>query len=179
MLMDWHSISKVEALYLKYNRILYNIAYRILNNHQLAQEAVQVSFIKIIENIVKIEEIDCNKTKAFLVIICRNISINIYNKQKHNNLLLIDDFDESIPDNSFNIDEQLINLEMLSLLKEKIKMLYEPYADIITLKYIFDYSEKEISKILDISEQNARVRLCRAKKSLIKLIQEDEGVDVV
>lgn len=177
--MDEHSIRKVEALYFKYNRIMYDIAHRILCDHPLTQDAIQMSFIKIIENIDKIVDVDCNKTKAFLVIICRNIAINIYNKRKYNNLLFIDGFDETISDNAFNADEQLINLERLSLLKEKINMLYEPYADIITLKYIFDYSDKELSEILDISEQNVRVRLCRAKKSLIKLIQEQKGVDVV
>lgn len=122
---------------------------------------------------------DCNKTKVFIVIICRNISINIYNKHKRSSVLPIEKFDEITPDYSFCLEEELIGLEGLSLLKEKINMLYEPYADIITLRYIFDYSEKEISKILDITEQNVRVRLSRAKKSLMKLLREDKGVDVV
>ena len=91
----------------------------------------------------------------------------------------IEEFDDVTTNDSFCVSEELVKLEMLSLLKEKISMLYEPYADIITLRYIFDYSEKEISKMLDISEQNVRVRLCRAKKSLMKLLCEDKGVDVV
>ncbi|NLM74790.1 MAG: sigma-70 family RNA polymerase sigma factor [Clostridiaceae bacterium] len=179
MSMNDYSIKKIEDLYLKYNKILYTIAYRILNNHQWAQDAVQATFVKIIENIAKIGDVDCNKTKVFIVIICRNISINIYNKHKRSSVLPIEKFDEITPDYSFCLEEELIGLEGLSLLKEKINMLYEPYADIITLRYIFDYSEKEISKILDITEQNVRVRLSRAKKSLMKLLREDKGVDVV
>jgi RNA polymerase sigma-70 factor (ECF subfamily) len=179
MLMIKGSARKLEDLYLNYNRILYKIAYGILKEHQFAQDAVQMTFIRIIENIKKIGEINCNKTKAFVVIICRNISYNIYNKRKHSSTLPIDEFDEVMPDNSFDLDEQLISRDRLSLLKGKIKLLYEPYADIITLKYIFEYSEKEISKMLDISEQNVRVRLNRAKNSLIKLINADEGADVV
>jgi len=178
--MKDNSLKKVEELYLKYNKILYTIAYNILKNHQLAQDAVQTTFVKILENnISKIGDIDCNKTKAFIVIICRNISINIYNKHKRSNILPIEEFDDVTTNDSFCVSEELVKLEMLSLLKEKISMLYEPYADIITLRYIFDYSEKEISKMLDISEQNVRVRLCRAKKSLMKLLCEDKGVDVV
>lgn len=178
MLMTESSTKKLENLYLKYKRIMYNISYGILHDYQLAQDAVQMSFIKIIENIKKIDEVDCNKTKAFVVIICRNISINIYNKRKHNSALPIDEIEELLSDNSSDLEEQLINIESLSLLKEKIKAIYEPYADIITLKYIFDYSEKEISKILDISEKNVRVRLHRAKNSLIKLIKAEEGANL-
>lgn len=158
---------------------MYSIAFHVLNDHQLAQDAVQMSFVKIIDTMKIINDVECNKTKAFLVIICRNISINMYKKRKRNNPITIEEIEDSLPDHTCNLDDQMINFERLSALKEKIKMLYEPYADIITLKYIFDYSEKEIAKILDISEQNARVRLHRAKNSLIKLIGADEGDEVV
>ena len=67
-------------------------------------------------------------------------------------------------------------MEMLSVVKEKIKLLYPPYADIIALRYTYEYSEKEISIMLDISMQNVRVRLHRARNSLIKLIDMDKGV---
>lgn len=165
---------KIEALFLQYNRFLYSIAYKILNEHQLAQDAVQMTFVKVIDNIKAIDEQNSSKTKAFMVIICRNIAINLYNKRKFNPSLMLDEIDNSIPDYSYNPDYQIISLESLAELKTKIKMLYQPYADIIALKYIFGYSEKEITKILDITEQNVRVRLHRAKTSLMKIINNGD-----
>lgn len=165
---------KLESLYKKYNGLMYSTAFRILNDHQLAQDAVQMAFVKIIRNIKTINEIECNKTKALMVIICRNISIDLYNKRKHNNLIAIEEMNEYIPDYAFNIDEQMIKYESLKALKEKISLLHQPYAEIISLKYFFDYSDSEIAKILDISELNVRVRLHRAKNSLIDLVKTDE-----
>lgn len=74
--------NKVEALYVRYSKEMFKVAYRVLNDYQLAQDAVQTAFINIINNLEKIDEIDCNKTRAFVVIIARNISINLYRKKK-------------------------------------------------------------------------------------------------
>lgn len=169
-----YTTNKLESLYYKYNSLMYSTAFRILNDHQLAQDAVQMAFVKIIKNIKIINEIECNKTKALMVIICRNISIDLYNKRKHNNSIAIEEMNEYMPDYAFNIDEHMIKHESLTVLKRKIRLLHQPYADIISLKYFYDYSDSEIAKILDISEQNARVRLHRAKNSLIDLIKADE-----
>ena len=165
---------KLESLYSKYSGLMYSTAFRILNDHQLAQDAVQMSFVKIIKNNKIINDIECNKTKTLMVIICRNISIDLYNKRKRSNTIIIEEINEYMPDYVFNIDEQMIKDESLTVLKEKIRLLHQPYADIISLKYFYDYSDSEIAKILDISEQNARVRLHRAKNSLINLIKADE-----
>ena len=99
---------------------------------------------------------------------------HLYNKRKRNNTVAIAKVDELISDYTYSIDEQMIKHESLTALKEKIRLLHQPYADIISLKYFYDYSDSEIAKILDISEQNARVRLHRAKNSLIDLINADE-----
>ena len=146
---------KLESLYNKYNGLMYSTAFRILNDHQLSQDAVQMSFVKIIKNNKIINDIECNKTKTLMVIICRNVSINLYNKRKRNNTVAIAKVDELISDYTYSIDEQMIKHESLTALKEKIRLLHQPYADIISLKYFYDYSDSEIAKILDISEQNA------------------------
>ena len=50
--------AKLEKLYLSYNKVMYKVAYGILNDHQLAQDAVQMAFVKIIDNVEKIDEVD-------------------------------------------------------------------------------------------------------------------------
>ena len=132
--------SKVEKLYLKYNKEMYKVAYNILNDHQLSQDAVQMSLVKICENIEKIGEVDCNKTKAFVVIICRNISINIYNKRKRNVPFTLKEIEEVSAQSIDTETDPLIAMENICLLKEKVKLLPQHYADIIALKYIYEYS---------------------------------------
>jgi len=87
VIKDSDERNKLEELYLKYSKDMFKVAYRILNDYYLAQDAVQQSFIKLIDNLNKINDINCNKTKAFVVIIIRNVSINLYRKRKKVNFL--------------------------------------------------------------------------------------------
>lgn len=68
-----HGRGKLEALYIKYCNDMFRVAYRVLKDWYLAQDAVQTAFLKLADNLDKIDEINCNKTRAFVVIIVRNI----------------------------------------------------------------------------------------------------------
>lgn len=172
-----YSRDKLEQLYCKYHKLVYHIAYNILKDPHLAQDVVQSVFIKLIDNLDKIDQIDCNKTKAFIVIISRNLSINLYRKRNRQNDMGLENLEEFLPDNSQSIDEKIISNEVLDRISCKIKKLHEPYADILTLKYYYQYSDKEIAQLLDITHENVRTRLHRARQSLIKLLLADEGWD--
>lgn len=171
---DEHCRSKLEALYTKYGKDMFKVAYRVLNDHQLAQDAVQAAFIKLIDDLDKVDEINCNKTRAFVVIIVRNISINMYRERKRRNHMPLDGMEDALPDDSQMIDEKLISMELLSQIESKIKELHTAYSDVISLKYFYFYSDNEIAKILSITQENVRVRLYRAKRNLIKLLLQSE-----
>jgi len=174
---DSYSRDKIEQLYCKYHKLVYHIAYNILKDSHLAQDVTQSVFIKLIENLDKIDEVDCNKTKAFIVIISRNLSINLYRKRNRQNDMRLENLENVLPDSSQSIDEKIINNELFDRIFCKIKKLHQPYADILTLKYYYHYSDKEIAQLLDITHENVRTRLHRARQSLIKLLLEDEGWD--
>lgn len=171
---DEQSRSKLEDLYTRYSRDMFKVAFRILDDYQLAQDAVQSAFINLIDNIDKIEEINCNRTRAFVVIIVRNIAINLYRKRKKQNDMALDDIDEILPDNRETVDENIINEETFNRIAAIIKELHPTYADVISLKYFYYYSDKEIGKLLNISPENVRIRLHRARQSLIKLLSKNE-----
>lgn len=73
---------KVEQLYEKYQKLMYVVAYHILNHHQDAEDAVLESWEKIIRHMDKIDHIDSPKTKSFLVILVERTSIDHYRKNK-------------------------------------------------------------------------------------------------
>ena len=81
MELDEKSV-KLEQLYALHKNVMLYTAERILRDYQLAEDAVQKAFMKVLDNLHKIEEPDCNKTRAFLVIITRNVAITMYNRQK-------------------------------------------------------------------------------------------------
>lgn len=173
---DERSKNKLEALYTKYGKDMFRVAYRILNDYQLAQDAVQVAFIKLIDNISKIDEVNSNKTRAFVVIIVRNISINIYRERKRRNDMPLEDVKDILSDNTQIIDEKIISTEMMNQIASKIKKLHPAYSDILSLKYFYFYSDSEIAKILNITQENVRVRLYRAKRNLVKILSQNGGI---
>ena len=140
------------------------------------QDVVQSVFIKLIDNLDKIDNIDCTK-EAFIVII-RNLSINLYRKRNRQNNIGLENLEEVLPDSRQSIDEKIIGNEVLDWISYNIKKLHEPYADILTLKYFYHYTDKEIAQLLDISHENVRTRLHRARQSLIKLLLEEKGGEV-
>ncbi len=165
--------NKVEALYVRYSKEMFKVAYRVLNDYQLAQDAVQTAFINIINNLEKIDEIDCNKTRAFVVIIARNISINLYRKKKKICNMELGTLDEILPDDGKAVEKIIIDSETFDLIASKMKELHAPYSDIISLKYFYQYNNNEIAALLDITEENVRVRLHRARQSFFKLLSQD------
>lgn len=79
---------KLEELYIAQASSMYKVAYRILDDEYLAQDAVHEAFINISNNFEKIMQTDCNKMGALLIIIVRNVSINMYNRRKNRAFLM-------------------------------------------------------------------------------------------
>ena len=57
---------------------MYYTANNILKDSHLAEDAVHNAFLRIINNLEKIEDINSHKTKGLIVIIVKNVSIDIY-----------------------------------------------------------------------------------------------------
>ena len=69
--------SKFETLYYTHRHTMLHIAMQILKDHQLAEDAVQEAFIRLVKNFSKIGQVNCPRTRLFVVIIVRNISLTI------------------------------------------------------------------------------------------------------
>ena len=72
-------IKKIEELYSRHGKEMYAIAYRILKDENSAEDIVQQSFLKIMDKLDRVDLSDENKTKKFLMIIARNLAIDVYN----------------------------------------------------------------------------------------------------
>lgn len=164
--------NKLEEIYIKYKKVAYWTAYGILKDPHEAEDVVQDAIIKMSSLIHKIDEVKCNKTRALFVIIVRNLSINIYNKRKNMENTHYEDIEVISKD--LSLDEEMIKLDQTKWILDMLTKINPAYADILSLKYYYDYSDLEISKSIDITEVNVRVRLHRAKMSIKKIIEKEE-----
>ena len=154
---------KFEVLYRAYRRMMFYIANRILNNELDAEDAVHSAFVYIAENIQKIDEPMCPKTRGYIVTIVEGRAIDMYRrKQRHPKYQL----DEETAGMTVTYDDANVITRCISLLPMQDRQ-------ILMLKYRYGYTNSEIAGMLDLSEAAAIKRIQRAKEKLEQLCAEE------
>ncbi len=159
--------SKFEQIYRTYEQTMFYVANRILKDAYLSEDAVHQTFLRIIDNLDKIEEINCHKTKGFIVIITENIAIDLYRKRKKEACISFDEIELYVEDTA-NIDPMFENE-----IEQAIAKLPVNYLTVFKLKYSHGYSDREISELLHITEANVRKRIERGKNKLMEILSKE------
>lgn len=172
----FNNYKKIEMLYNKYKFFLYEQAYSVLNDSFMAEDAIHQTFIKIIKNIDKIDDVNSKKTRNFLAVICRNVAIDLYNEKKQN-FVTIDEIEIMEDKKQEFVNEIIISNENVKKIRKAINSLPIIYKDIILLERFYCYTQKEIADILGISVENAYKRSIRARNMLMKMLESEEVRD--
>ncbi|WP_347488506.1 sigma-70 family RNA polymerase sigma factor [Desulfoscipio sp. XC116] len=163
---------KATQIYKLYRGTMLYIANSILHEPHLAEDAVSEAFIRIIDNLEKIDTIDDRKTRAFVVIIVRNISLDLLRRQNRNQTKPLEDY---IGYSEYNepVFDDIAARDACDKIAKSIARLNKNYSDILYLKMGSEHSNKEIAKILGISQENVKMRLSRARKALKKQLKKE------
>lgn len=146
---------------------MFNVSYRIVGDSYLAEDVMQESFLKAFR---KLDSFSGNVTfGAWLKKIVINTSINELKKSNKYQFESLDDTTEiyDFKEESENYSE----LKAENVLKT-IQNLKSNYKIILTLFFIEGYDLEEITGILNISNENCRTMMSRAKESLRKKLNE-------
>ena len=148
----------LEELYVKYRQLMFYVANEILDDVQLAEDAVQEAFIRIAKNMHKINCSNPGSTKAFLITVVRNVALSMLKKENH-----YYDFSEY---QDLIVDKQEVEKDVLDRLEVKsyisaIRKLPEKYRDILYLHCVQEYTISEISKLLQLSQEVVKKRIQR------------------
>lgn len=170
MLESQDDKSRFEQLYIKYRQDMYAVAYAVLNNKEDAEDAVHQSFLKIADNFTKVSQIPCHELKAYIVIISKNMAINMYHKNQNRA-----EHSTKLHENEV-ADESYFENQNYDQLLSAIAQLPQIYKDVIYLFYLQEFSAKETASQLGITAELVRQRALRAKK-MLKDILEGGGYD--
>ena len=154
-------MENIDEIYNKYANLIKNYIFTITGDKSLSEEIMQETFIVAINQIDKFRG-DC-KIYVWLLSIAKKI---LYKETKKNNLinlLHIDDLE--ITDNK-DIEVEFIKKDNKFKLYESIQKLDSNTREVMYLRLTGDFSFKEIGKILNKSENWARVIFFRGKKKL-------------
>ena len=157
--------SKFEELYLRYKNIMFFAANNILHNNYDAEDAVHTAFVRIAENIEKIESLNSPKTRGYVVTIVEHAAIDLYRKHKRTAVINLDDWKNL----GLTVEYDGRNVLAACILK-----LPANYRECILLRYYHGYDTHEIAQALGISESAVFKLNQRAKKKLLELCQEED-----
>lgn len=151
------------ATFLEYKALLFSIAYNMLGNIDAAEDMVQDTYLKWME----IDAIDVRHTKAYLVKIVTNKSINYLHSARQRREEYIGLW---LPEPLLNYENPKI--ESYHALSIGFLVLLEKLTPqeraIFLLKEVFSYDYYELAEMFEKTEDNCRQILKRAKDNLGK-----------
>ena len=151
----------VQELIERYQNNLYVVAFNICKNAEDAEDVVQDTFLQYHTNKKDFESEQ--HIRAWLIRVAINKAKNMNHTFWRQNKLSLEDYMETL---TFETPES-------ENLFETVMKLPEKYRIVIHLFYYEDYTIREISGILKISESNVKVRLSRGRCLLKETLQEE------
>lgn len=132
------------------------VAYNVLRDHQLAEDAVQEAFARGLVNLRRLKE--AGKFAPWLARICRNVAIDMVRNRPPQV-----SSDDLAPAPDPREDESAIRA-----VREAIDHLPAGMREVVILRYYHNCSYEQVAAVLGLSKMTINGRLTRAKRKLAK-----------
>ena len=142
---------------------LFRLALRITLNRFEAEDIVQDTLIKVWNRRSDWEDID--SIEAFSLTICRNLSLDRIKKKENDNNSL-EDVKGVEPLSSPNPQDRMIQADRVNLIRQIVDSLPEKQRSCMQLRDFEGKSYKEIAVILDITKEQVKVNIFRARQAV-------------
>ena len=167
--------SAMESLLVKYERQVFGVARRIVQQHQDAEEVAQQTFLSVIEHLNEFREESLFRT--WLLRIATHHALALLRKRTVRagpslNAEASDDAYEGVPHPEYiatwreTPEELAVRRETRQYIDDALATLDEKYRVVFVLRDIQEMSTREAADILGISVEAVKVRLLRARLML-------------
>ena len=156
---------------------LFRLALRITLNREDAEDVVQETMIRVWNRRDQWEQIE--SIEAFCTTIGRNLALD-KTKRASNQDASLDNEGHDAPDHSYsaNPEEQAVQRDRVERVRRLMDLLPEKQRTCMQLRDVEGKSYKEIATVMDISEQQVKVNIFRARQTIKQeyLKQEKYGL---
>ena len=152
-----------EVLVDRYQKVLFNVALRMLHNHEDAMDATQTAFIKAYEKLDTFNP----KFKFFSWIykIMVNESLNMISRRRPQ-----DEVSPNLVSRDRNPEEDYEENVIVEQVQAAIVELPLDYRRVVVLRHFGNLSYKEMSGALDIPEKTVKSRLYTARRMMQEIL---------
>ena len=157
-----------EMLLTRYEKPVFNAAYRMLNSPDDARDVTQTVFLKVYEHLDQYDP----KYRFFSWIyrITLNESINWLKKTNR-----LDALDGETADTASGPEQEASNQQLSEGMQAALMTISPEYRAVIVLKHLLGCSYQEISDVLEIPEKTVKSRLYTARQ-LLQQTLTDSGL---
>lgn len=167
---------EIEMIYEMYEGLIKKVTAPILCDNALTEDCLHEVILRLAAVPERIGELGSRRTKTFIIVVARNIAIDMVKKKSRE--ICVDEEDESNEAffeegsyDSYFIDENGFSPEMnayMSHLNAK-----DRYA--LILRYTYDLKYESTAKVMGANKNAVEQRVCRARKKLEEMIVADRG----
>ena len=150
------------ALYERYHSSMAALAYSMLVDRDLAEDAAQEVFAIACRDIGNLKSKE--RFAAWLAGICRNISKQMLKAGKSRAVA---------PENEPAVVSRDDTEACREVIRRAVWSLRASERDLIVMRYFDGFSQRQISEVLDISSQAVNGRLVRAKRKIAKYLKRN------
>lgn len=155
-----------EEIVDRYQKKVFNAAFRILNDYEDAADVAQSVFIRVYENLEKFSA--RYKFFSWLYKITINESLNFLKQRKEIGGIAAEEVaDAKTPEDLYK------DVELSESIQQALMQIGLDYRLVIVLRYFQDLSYNEISYVLDTPEKTVKSRLFTARNLLKNIMSEE------
>ncbi|MEP1489302.1 MAG: sigma-70 family RNA polymerase sigma factor [Algibacter sp.] len=155
----------------RYKDLVFTLTIRMLKNREEAEEVSQDTFIKVYKSLSKFK--GDSKFSTWIYKVAYNTSLDrIKKNKKHFNDVEINEFTEHHLKTIDNVLSNLEQQEYNKAIKDCIALLPNEDSFLLTLYYFEELSLDEISKIVDLTNNNVKVKIFRSRKKLATILKK-------
>lgn len=172
--------SLFEIVMRRYNQRLYRVARAILRNDGEAEDVMQDAYVRAYEHL------DQFAGRAKFSTWLTRIAVHeaLARQRRENRYQELEPMSENDGDPmdgfasmALTPEEQVSNSEIRSLLEKAVEKLPDAYRTVFVLRDIEEMSTTDTANALEISEENVKVRLHRARALLRKTLYDRAGME--
>jgi RNA polymerase sigma factor (sigma-70 family) len=160
----------------RHNLKLYRVARGILKDEEEIEDVMQEAYLKAFEKLHQFK--GKSSFSTWLTRILINSAFARFNEQKRHHMLEIDKLSEDAlvaPEEQPSEPSPEMRASLRTALESAISSLPSSYRSVFMLREMTGMTTADTAFCLDISEENVKVRLHRAKEMLKKILRQGFG----
>lgn len=167
-----------EVIVRRYQKLVYNVSYQMLQNHETAADVTQDTFVKAFNALHTFRQEA--PFKPWLLRIATNSGLNKIRESKsrdHDSLdYILEENAQAEPASGQNVEAEVEWRLSQAMVTKALSQLSPRHRHIFLLRYQHDLSYADIAQIAEESETTVKSLLFRTRERLRKILQDEMQV---